>query len=193
MPFSLPQIFSQQKTGNEALTFEDENTDLKLIDFWKWSVSDIISNATRGIFAEFIVATALKIDLSAVREEWGAFDLTSPEGIKVEVKASAYIQSWEQYKLSSIQFSTKATLPWDYTIDKRSSVAVRLSDVYVFSLLHHSDQSTIDPMKLEQWEFYVLPTSIVTNRNKNSISLKTLQSLTMAVKYDKLREAILNI
>ena len=29
-----------------------------------------------------------------VRIEWGSYDLLTPSGIKVEVKNSAYIQSW---------------------------------------------------------------------------------------------------
>ena len=37
------------------------NVNYKVIDFWKWSVSDLVSNATRGRLAEFIVAKALKI------------------------------------------------------------------------------------------------------------------------------------
>jgi len=88
------------KTGNEKLTFKNKTLDFSLLDFWCWSVSDILSNATRGIFAEFVVATAAKINLNEVRDEWGAFDLITTEGIKIEVKSSAYLQTWFQKALS---------------------------------------------------------------------------------------------
>lgn len=72
------------KTGGEKLAFKDKSLAFSLLDFWRWGFSDILSNATRGIFAEFIVATAAKIDLNEVRDEWGAFDLVTSEGIKIE-------------------------------------------------------------------------------------------------------------
>ncbi|MBK9250286.1 MAG: hypothetical protein IPM69_19795 [Ignavibacteria bacterium] len=63
------------KTGNEQLFDNSKQLGFSLFDFWRWSVSDILSNATRGRFAEFIVATATGIDMTAVRDEWGAYDL----------------------------------------------------------------------------------------------------------------------
>jgi len=52
--------------------------------------------AQRGVLVEFIVASAIGVDLNSVREEWGAYDLTIQDGIRVEVKSAAFIQSWEQ-------------------------------------------------------------------------------------------------
>jgi hypothetical protein len=51
-----------------------------------------VSNTTRGRLADFIIAKALGVDTSGVREEWAAFDLISPEGTQVEVKSADYIQ-----------------------------------------------------------------------------------------------------
>ena len=56
------------KTGNEQLSA----TGKTLLDFWRWNGSDLASNATRGVLAEFIVASALGIDLSVPRIEWAA-------------------------------------------------------------------------------------------------------------------------
>jgi len=74
------------------------------MDFWKLSVSDLLSNTTRGTLAEFIVAMAMDIDLSNFREEWDAYDLETKNGIKIEVKTSAYLQSWFQKNYSKIIF-----------------------------------------------------------------------------------------
>ncbi|MCC9071074.1 hypothetical protein LNQ49_05625 [Flavobacterium sp. F-65] len=189
---SLKSIKAVLKTGEEKLTYNEKNLNFSLLDFWRWSVSDIVSNATRGRLAEFIVATAVNIDIKEIRDEWGAFDLETSENIKIEVKSAAYIQSWEQKKLSTISFSTKPSQPWSSEIDKRSTIAIRSADVYVFCLLHHSDKSTINPLNLNHWEFYVLSTEKLNNykRSQHSITIKSLRDLTAPVEYDKLKSKI---
>jgi hypothetical protein len=63
------------------------------LEFWKWAFSDFLSNALRGVLAEFIVAKAM--DCTDVqRTEWDAYDVITSDGIKIEVKSSAYLQSW---------------------------------------------------------------------------------------------------
>ena len=65
-------------------------------DFWVWAYSDILSNRNRAVFAEFLVGTALGV-VGSPRIEWDASDLTY-HGNHIEVKASAYVQSWPQDK-----------------------------------------------------------------------------------------------
>ncbi|MCK9413311.1 MAG: hypothetical protein M0Q53_13500 [Prolixibacteraceae bacterium] len=193
MTTNFGKISIKQKTGEEQLTLSDRETGLKLIDFWRWSVSDIISNATRGRFAEFIVASSLNIDLTIIRDEWGPYDLESPEGIKIEVKSASYLQTWNQRDYSKISFSIKASIFWDSETFTQSEPK-RHANIYVFCLLKHKDQVTLDPIKLDQWEFYVVSTSVLNNykRSKSSITLKSLQNLTPSVTYDHLRQAILD-
>jgi hypothetical protein len=116
---SLNKLQATLKTGQEKLTYHSQPLGFSLIDFWKWSASDLLSNATRGRFAEFIVATATDTDLEQIRDEWSAFDLETWEGIKIEVKSAAYIQSWFQRKLSPILFSTKAAFVLDSVTNKQ--------------------------------------------------------------------------
>ena len=193
MDNSLGKIIVKEKTGNERLTFNNDLTQFALIDFWKWSVSDIISNASRGRFAEFIVATALGIDLKMVRDEWSAYDLISPEGIKIEVKSASYIQSWYQKDFSKIGFSIREAKEWSNETNLMAANPSRTSDLYVFCLLKHKDQSTLDPLKMEQWEFYILSTKTINNykRSKSSITLKSLQNLTSPVLYHQIKETVL--
>ena len=101
----LNRIEATLKTGQEQIVYDDKSLDFSLLDFWRWSASDILSNATRGRFAEFIVATATNIDITKIRDEWSAYDLETPDGIKLEIKSAAYIQSWFQRALSKISFS----------------------------------------------------------------------------------------
>ena len=188
----LGKITVSPKTGEECLFFDGKNVGKNLIDFWKWSVSDLLSNATRGTFAEFIVATAVGISFSKIREEWSAFDLITDTGIKIEVKSSAYLQSWNQKDYSKIVFSIKESHYWDSDSNKQSINKYRPSDVYVFCLLDHKEKSSVNPLNLNQWKFYVLNTKRINEykRSKHSITLKSLEKLTNSIKYNELKMRI---
>jgi len=190
----LKQIKATPKKGKESLTFKGKKTNYCLLDFWKWSVSDILSNATRGRFAEFIVGTAIGINPNNLRDEWSAFDLESDEGIKIEIKSAAYIQSWNQKQYSTISFSIKPARYWDAETNMQHSEPKRHADIYVFCLLKHKEQTTIDPLKMEQWEFYVLPTYQLDNykRSQSSITLNSLRKLTSQKSYSELKSSINN-
>ena len=51
--------------------------------------------------------------------------------------------------------------------------------MYVFCLLAHKDQETIDPLNVDQWEFYVLATSKLDEHcpKQKSIRLGSLKAL----------------
>lgn len=180
------------KSGSEKFNFEKENLNFSLLDFWQWSASDILSNTARGILAEFIVAKALDADVSKIRNEWDAYDLITPDGIKIEVKSSAFLQTWEQTNYSKISFSTRAAKPWDWAVDKRSEIAVRSADVYIFCLLHHKDKMNVSPLDLNQWEFYVLSTNDLNNysRSQYSITLNSLRKLAQPLKYNEMKKEV---
>jgi hypothetical protein len=178
------------KTGNEPLSDTGET----LLDFWKWNGSDLVSNATRGRLAEFIVASALGIDLTIPRDEWSAWDLTSSEGIKIEVKSAAYLQSWSQSSLSKISFSIRPARAWDGSSGEFAATPSRQSDIYVFCLLKHQEKETLDPLNLDQWEFYVVSTAAINGyqRSNSSITLNSLRSLSKTVQYGDLRGEVLS-
>jgi len=189
----LDKINVEQKNGNELFTFNENSTNYKLIDFWKWSVSDLLSNATRGTLAEFIVATAMEIDLSVVREEWKAYDLETKNGIKIEVKTSAYLQSWFQKNYSKIIFSIKPAYSWNSKTNELSKIKSRPADIYVFCLLKHKDKSTVNPLLLEQWIFYVISTKKINKifGDKNTIQLKSLEEIVEGINYNEIKKNIL--
>jgi len=153
---NLGRIQAHLKTGSEPLTLSGKPLPFNLLDFWRWNGSDIISNATRGRLAEFIVATATKVDLNSPRDEWQSYDLETPDKIKIEIKLSSYIQSWHQNNLSKISFSIRPARDWNNETGIQSTVPQRHADVYVMCLLKHYDQLTLDPLDVSQWEFYVL-------------------------------------
>lgn len=182
---NLNQIKATPKSGEEKLSNNGINIQYSLLDFWQWSSSDILSNTIRGRFAEFIVGTAIGLNPKDIRTEWDAYDLTAVDGIKIEVKSAAYIQSWKQKRFSAISFSIKPTRHWDAETIVQGDEAKRHADIYVFCHLKHKDQDTIDPFKMEQWDFYVLPTYRLDdfNKNQSSISLKSVKELTQRIEY----------
>ncbi len=191
----LPRLAITRKEGTEQFHINGKSLGFDLLSFWRWSASDLVNNAMRGIVAEYIVAHALGLGKSGVRDGWAAFDLETPSGIKIEVKSAAYVQSWHQKQLSSITFVTPKTYAWDAENNIQSQGSKRQADVYIFALLAHTDKATIDPLNLDQWRFYVLPTKVLDarKRSQHSITLKSLEGLCpRAVTYAELPKAMEN-
>ena len=156
---------------------DDVNFDVQ--EFWAWSASDLVENTARGVLAEFLVAKALDISMTKPRRGWGSYDLKTDDELKIEVKSAAYVQSWNQSKLSSIQFDIKKRQGWDPDTDIEAPVAQREADVYVFALLAHKDKPSINPLDLSQWEFWALATVELDRRERSqhSIALNSLIGL----------------
>lgn len=196
--------YESLKSGNEPLISGASWENFRLSDFWRWSVSDLVSNATRWRFAEFIVATALGLDVSKPRNEWGAYDLETEDGLKIEIKASGYVQSWHQKWPSKISFSIRPSRGWNPETGEYGAETKRQWDVYVFCLLKHLEfdasgkpdilkmKETVNPMDLSQWEFYVVPTRILDEKmgNQAMISLNALRGLAEKVGYEGIRGTV---
>lgn len=164
---------------------------LTVSDFWAWAFSDVLSNAARGVFAEYIVGAALGV-VDGVRREWDAFDLLY-DGRKIEVKSTAYVQSWPQQKrLSSPIFSIGLTRGWDAETGLSASVPTRAASVYVFCLYSQKERALADPLNLGHWQFYVLPTAVINAAfgNQKSAALSRIRALAAPVGYPDLRQAI---
>ena len=152
----MKRIKVTSKTGQELFLGMPHS----LLEYWAWAHSDIVSNSERGILAEYLVRCAVHAP-SPCRIEWDAVDVISPEGIRIEVKSSAYLQTWKQEKLSRIQFDIAPKNAWDSVENSYASQRIRSADVYVFCLFNSKDPNTANPMDLAQWEFYVLATSVL--------------------------------
>ncbi|MFE5591557.1 hypothetical protein [Streptomyces sp. NPDC056549] len=166
-----------RRSGGEPIEANGERV-AGLADFWSWACSDLAGNTMRGILAEYLVATALGAD-NGTRAEWDTVDIRTPEGWRIEVKSTAYLQSWAQSRLSKPSFGIAPAAGWDARTGISSPDALRRSDVYVFCLLHHEDKQTLNPLDLAQWTFYVLPTRVLDERcpTQKSIGLSGLERL----------------
>lgn len=191
----FPQLKISKKTGRERFSHNKRKLNLDLLSFWQWSGSDLTGNTTRGVLAEFIVANALGI-ADKLRIEWDAFDLSTKNGKKIEVKSSSYLQTWHQRKLSAITFGIQRTRIWDPKTNTMIGELRRQADIYVFCILAQKESKKLDPLNLDQWDFYILPTSVL---NENCLTQKTIglsRLLTLGpkvVKYDGIADAIVNL
>ncbi len=190
----LPAIEVERKSGDESFFSKSVPVPISLNAFWQWSSSDLISNTLRGILAEFIVASALGVN-SGVRTEWDAFDILTPDGIKIEVKSAAYIQSWAQKKHSTISFGIRPTQGWNASTGEYSLEKKRQADVYIFCLLVEKNQAIVNPLILDQWVFYVLGSTQLDRQtgNQKTISLSSLVKMDpIEAKYSEIRHAVKN-
>ena len=189
------RIIAGKKSGNETFVFNGEMTGDRLIDFWQWFASDLLDNTTRGVLAEFIVARSLGLAMST-QVKWDPYDLRLADGTRIEVKSAAYIQSWFQNKPSKIRFNIHKTKAWNAAVGRYSRSSLRQSDIYVFALLAHQDQATIDPLDLNQWQFYVLPTAVLDERlcDTQSVSLsRLLKCDPVKCQYGNIKEAVVEL
>ena len=182
----LDEIPVTRKTGEEPFVSSGEELPVRLSDFWSWANSDLVNNVARGTLAEFLVAHALGL-VGKPRVEWDAKDLEDEDGTQIEVKSSAYVQSWYQKKYSSITFDIKPKRSWDPATNEMSTSPHRSCDIYVFCLLHRKDKD-INPLNMDQWEFYVVSTRKLNEklRKQETMVLSTLRKLAKPVPYDKL-------
>ena len=191
----LPRIEPKTQSGDEPFRTGQETLGFTLQDYWRWSGSDLLNNAARGVMAEYLVAKALGLTEDP-REEWGEVDAEVPGGGKVEVKSAAYIQSWKQRDYSTISFDiAKKKSAWNPKTGKykRLDPPERIADVYVFCLLKHRCQSTINPLDVKQWDFFVVPRSELDYSDwgdNKSIGLNSLSRLTKPIEYGVLRDEV---
>lgn len=141
-------------------------------DFWSWGFSDLRLNTVRGMLAQFLVARALG-DERVTDEGWGNFDVLTPEGIRVEVKSSGYLQSWRQRRVSSIAFGGLTGRAWSETEGQATERSVR-ADVFVFAVHTCRDPASYDMLDLSAWEFRVLPGTLVNRLANRSMTWGTL-------------------
>lgn len=151
-------------------------------------MSDLRTNNVRGYLAEFLVARA--VGATGQRVEWDAYDVTAPDGTRIEVKAAGYLQAWTQKKLSAPTFRVAAASAWAEAggwSDERTFNA----DVYVFCLQTAKTHEEYDPLDISQWQFYVADRAKVEARSGVSMGLSALTTLAGdPVPYPSLRAAV---
>jgi hypothetical protein len=153
-------------TGQEHFSSDPSS----VLDFWRWAFSDLRTNIVRGVLAEYLVARAVG-DPSPLREAWDNWDVTTATGIKVEVKSSAYLQSWNQRKLSSITFTGLTGREWSAQTNKLAAHRTLRAQVYVFAIHTCREPDQYDPLKIEDWRFRVMSAAQLAEYGYRSVTL----------------------
>jgi hypothetical protein len=159
-------------TGDERF----KGMDATVREFWAWSTSDLREDSTRGILAEFIVGKALGAqETEEFRISWSNFDLTTPSCVHVEVKSSAYLQSWKQKKLSQIRFGGLFARSYDEAAVRFDPEPEIRADVFVFAIQTCTDPQAYDALDIGQWEFYVATAEAIREHGGRSVGLPTVR------------------
>lgn len=190
-----PEVSSRILKGDIPLIDKQGNQIAKLENFWSWAYSDLLGNTERGVLAEYLVACAMGIQ-GKVRNIWDKFDLLSPEGISIEVKSSGYLQSWGQKELSKLVFGIQPTWGYDSQTNIYDTIKKRQADIYVFCVHKHLEQDTVNPLDLNQWDFYLLPTRILNEKVsvQKKITLSSLIQLgAVPCEYEDLHECVVKL
>lgn len=173
----------------EHFTIDGEATDMDMLDFWNWTYSNIYD--LQDTIAEYIVAKALGLEKAFNVDYWTLFDILYREK-RIEVKETSYYHSWqtdEEPKSEARNFGiTKAYSEYK---DSASSFE-RQNDIYIFCLNTGYSRSESNPLNLNNWEFYVVPTSIINDlcKNAKTISLSRLRKITKPITYKQLKTKV---
>lgn len=159
----------------------------------RWCFGDLLSNAIRGKVAEFIVAKALNI-ADAFQQEWDSFDLKYKDA-GIEVKSSAYLQSWHQNAPSKIGFDIAARRQrWDYATNEWVMLdpPQRVADIYVFCVFTESNREIADPLDTDQWAFHVLSRQTIDEQWKSQkrLSYSPLKRVAPLVTFEEIMMSI---
>ncbi|MBN2223810.1 MAG: hypothetical protein JW765_03950 [Deltaproteobacteria bacterium] len=163
---------------------------LTIGDFWSWAYSDVLSNINRSVFAEFIVGTCLGV-IDKPRVEWDAYDLRYGDK-NIEVKASAYIQSWNHESSSQIRFDISKKIPWYAETNTYEKEPRRSADCYVFCLYKGRDPNKESMLNLGNWVFYVIATARIDRElgAQKSVGLSTIETMSDPASHEVLKARI---
>jgi hypothetical protein len=158
-----PVKAGKTRLDSASLFHADGVQPFSVLEFWSWALSDLQDNANCGVLAEFIVAKAIGAEI-AVRGSWDDFDLVAPSGISVEVKASAFLQAWNQHPKTPPSFANL----------KAKTEPFFRAAIYVFALQTAKTPQQFDPLDLGQWQFWVASLNQLRELNQNSMRLTTV-------------------
>ena len=137
-------------------------------DFWAFAIPDLRTNNVRGWLAEYLVWRALGVEHPS-RREWDTHDV-EVDGLRVEVKASGYLQAWKQRRLSTLTFSGLAARAWPLDSYEMAAEYTYNADVYVFAVQTATTHDAYAPLDVSQWRFAELPRATLTRLGFRSIT-----------------------
>ena len=178
-------------TGKESFMLDGQPVGFSVIDFWRFQFSNIWDMQDQ--IAEFIVAQALGQTEPYNKNGWTLWDINY-RGRRIEVKETAYYHSWRKDGKVSAQRFFNISKAYSRYKDSTSEFK-RQNDIYVFCLNTGETKETSNPLDLDNWRFWVVPTEtidLVCGNNK-TISLSRLQNLSglkKGINYEEIKAAV---
>ncbi len=163
-------------TGNEHFSLKDTCTDLSIQELWKWYFSDLIDIKSK--VAEYLVTKALGFSKPYNTGYWSAHSIVY-RGRRLEIRSASYMKS-----IYDINPSMKYV--------RHIDIRVKDCGVYVFCLLPGKTKEEADPLKIENWKFYVIPTWYIHPECgcNSSITMSKVQRLVKQSDYADLKADI---
>ena len=187
-------------------------------DFWAWAYSDIDTNVTRAVYAEWLVGTALGC-VGGIRPSWTPWDLDHA-GAKIEVKSTSCMPNWGRLvdgprahspterdhlesrtpkgrsfdiKATSATFPADPAFPFGPNADYYEEPEVkRRADLYIFAYYSEQNPERYSSLDVGGWKFYVLSTPDVEKHfgTQDRVALSRVQAVAEEVEYGDLKAKV---
>ncbi len=167
--------------GNEPFMDDEKALGFTVNDFWSFQFSNLWD--MQGEVGEFVVSMALGNAVPDNKCGWTLYDIDY-NGKRIEVKTTAYYQPWRERseKFKGKPLSQQRTFSIRKAHEKEqdmSSPLARNNDVYVFCLILGETKETSNPLILDHWRFWVIPTELINDEcgDNKSITLQRVKKL----------------
>ena len=152
----------------------------------------VMNNVHRAEYVEGLVALALRDSGWMRKEPWEAWHFENESGVRLKLKHSAAVQSWEK---GVAQDSPRFDIApgkgyWDDEAGRWVESPGRHAEVYVFAW-HGSSGETTDQRDPTSWEFYVVPERDLPEQK--SIGLPAVRDLTSPCRIRDLATTVVSV
>lgn len=175
---------------NKKFTFNNTELDFGILDLWESKYSNIFN--MQEVIAEYLVEKALGIDKAQNTDYWTLYDILY-RNYRIEIKQTSYYHPWnEDGKISNIRRFGITKANSNYEFEDLPNKYARQNDIYIFCLNTGETKETSNPMNIDNWEFYIVPTEIINDicGDNKTIILNKVRDLAKRVTYDKIKETI---
>jgi hypothetical protein len=178
-------------SGLEMFTNKGISTGFSIQDFWKFQYSNLWD--MQEYIPEFLVAKALGLKTPQNCNGWTLWDILY-RNVKIEIKSTAYYHSWKTDGKISNRRTFGITKAYSRYKDSTSEYK-RQNDIYIFCLNIGYTKEDSNPMHLENWQFYIIPTKTINDicKDNKTISLGQVQKITgsrLGLSYVELKNEI---
>jgi len=124
------------------------------------------------------------------QKAWDNYDVTTSSGLRIEVKASGYLQSWAQATHSRLSFGRVIARTWDANTNEFGTEPEVRADVFVLSVQICKDPQRYDALDLSQREFYVVAADRVRECRHKRVSIAWVRKHADPVRFSDLAATI---